>query len=552
MNRKTKMTSMLIIISTFICLAAFSPVGDHLEISLQQDDGSDPPAQVVKLIFVHHSTGENWLNDDFGDLGRALGENNYFVSDTNYGWGPNSIGDRTDIPDWLEWFSSGSTTETMEALYHENGQHSSYTRSQPDPGGENQIILFKSCFPNSDLEGKPGDLPNEEGWLSVGHAKYVYNEILKYFQNHPEKLFVVITAPPLSHSDNAANARAFNQWLVQDWLLENDYPYQNVAVFDFYNLLTGSDGHHSYENGQEIHQVASQNTLHYPSGDDHPSRKGSQKATVEFIPLLNYFYNRWQSDAPFPPAAQGNDEIGGETASDQSTALSADLSGWIDQFEGDGPQGTSGWEAYWDEGTSSSLSCVNDTGQGFSGNSLRLDYQISPYGWGTCGLSYDQAQDWQDRRGMVFYIHSGQTDQTLNVDLYVDGPQGKQSYLYELELTPEITQDWMQIDIPWERFRRVEWEADAGSEFTKPDQISGLAFGFSTEDVQLEGTVWIDDLGWIGGPGFPAENESEPTQGESENIQEPDQNGGRGPCFPLGALPLGGAGLILYRRKKTT
>lgn len=25
----------------------------------------------VRLIFIHHSTGENWLTDDNGDLGKA-------------------------------------------------------------------------------------------------------------------------------------------------------------------------------------------------------------------------------------------------------------------------------------------------------------------------------------------------------------------------------------------------------------------------------------------------------------------------------------------------
>ena len=39
------------------------------------------------------------------------------------------------------------------------------------------------------------------------------------------------------------------------------------------------------------------NTLAYPSSDDHPSKKGSQKATEEFIPLLNIYVNRWLSGA---------------------------------------------------------------------------------------------------------------------------------------------------------------------------------------------------------------------------------------------------------------
>ena len=43
----------------------------------------NPPTQTVKLIFIHHSSGENWLADEHGGLGAALANNNYFVSDTN-------------------------------------------------------------------------------------------------------------------------------------------------------------------------------------------------------------------------------------------------------------------------------------------------------------------------------------------------------------------------------------------------------------------------------------------------------------------------------------
>ena len=62
-----------------------------------QEVNTNPPAEPVKLIFIHHSSGENWLTDGHGGLGLALRDNNYFVSDTNYGWGPDAIGDTTDI-----------------------------------------------------------------------------------------------------------------------------------------------------------------------------------------------------------------------------------------------------------------------------------------------------------------------------------------------------------------------------------------------------------------------------------------------------------------------
>ncbi len=283
-----------ILVIAALALTWIGPAQAASEVPAAVAYDTDPPDHTVKLIFIHHSTGENWLTDDYGNLGKVLGQNNYFVSDTNYGWGPDAIGDRTDIPDWPEWFRSASTPTYMSALYNESGQHSYYTRTLANPGGQNQIIMFKSCFPNSALEGSPNDPPSAEGWLTVGHAKYVYNEILKYFEQHPEKLFVVITAPPLSDGTYAANARAFNEWLMNDWLAENDFTGTNVMVFDFYNVLTGPNNHHRYYGGTVQHVFTpGMNTLYYPSGDDHPSVAGSQKATNEFVTLLNIFYNRW-------------------------------------------------------------------------------------------------------------------------------------------------------------------------------------------------------------------------------------------------------------------
>ncbi|MCJ7717685.1 MAG: hypothetical protein MUO54_14360, partial [Anaerolineales bacterium] len=551
---KTRFNWILILMigGIFLSAANLNPAAPRLSPFIQAGD-SAPPSRVVKLIFIHHSTGENWLSDGYGDLGQTLGENNYYVSDTNYGWGPDGIGDRTDIPDWTEWFSSDQTPIYMRALFSEGEQHADYARSLGDPGGENEIILFKSCFPNSDLEGNPDDPPSEDGWLSVGHAKYVYNEILGFFERHPEKLFIVITAPPLSDRSNAANARAFNQWLVNDWLEENDYAYNNVAVFDFYNVLTGNDGHHTFEDGQEIHEVANRDTLKYSSGDDHPSKNGSQKATEEFIPLLNYFYNRWQADSPAPLLGQAEENTGqqpGEAELDQPVVAAAELSGLIDNFEGEAPAETNGWEAYWDEGTQSSLACEVDSETGSSGSGLRLDYQLAAYSWGTCGLSYDNPQDWSDSRGLVFSIHSGQAGQVLHVDLYVDGPDGKESYLYELELTEEMSQDWVQIGIPWDAFQRVEWEAEAGSPFIKSDQVTGLALGFGTEDDELEGVLWIDELGWMEDGEASVEGSLDQEMGQDEEPEMEESGGVNLPCIGSLALPLGLAGAAVLQRKK--
>ncbi len=118
---------------------------------------STPPSAPVRLIFIHHSVGENWLSDDNGKLGLALKDNNYFLSDTNYGWGPDAIGDKTDIGQWWLWFRGPSSSTYLNALYTESGDNSPYTRLSTNPGGENEIIMFKSCYPNSALQGTSQD-----------------------------------------------------------------------------------------------------------------------------------------------------------------------------------------------------------------------------------------------------------------------------------------------------------------------------------------------------------------------------------------------------------
>ena len=289
----------------------------------------NPPASPVKLIFIHHSCGDSWLDTDEGNLGSQLGAKNYYVSDTYYDWGPDDVGSYTDIGQWWDWFRGPNSPTYTQAVYDTTNRHANYTRPMADPGGENEIIMFKSCYPNSHLGGNPGDPPPagpnplrgedcSSEYHTVGNAKGIYNDILEYFCTRQDKLFVVITAPPLVENDtdstHAANARAFNTWLVNDWL--DGYAHNNVAVFDFYNVLTSNGGnwdandldrdtgnHHRYRNGA-IEYITDQgiNTAAYPDGgsDSHPSQAGNEKATGEFVPLLNVFYHRWMEGEGTP------------------------------------------------------------------------------------------------------------------------------------------------------------------------------------------------------------------------------------------------------------
>ena len=343
-------------------------------------DNPNPPAEPVKLIFIHHSCGGHWLADVgehnmAGGLGQELMNNNYYVSATNYGWGPGSIGSNTNIPDWPDWFTGPSSSTILDALYDESGQNicgegmcfGNWSRLGTDPGGENEIIMFKSCYPNSDVYGNPDDppAPGPNGDFTVSNFKAVYNDLLTYFETRQDKLFIVITAPPMAEAsyvandaytpaaDRAANARAFNDWLVNDWL--DGYAYNNVAVFDFYSVLTSNgsasrvddtstneepndyalrpDGNHHYWNGSGIvhAQTIANDFSAYPYFsvdpetpdpwcDDHPTAAGNIKATAEFVQLLNVFYNRWAGGAVTPtPTTTGTPSTATPTATATAT-----------------------------------------------------------------------------------------------------------------------------------------------------------------------------------------------------------------------------------------
>lgn len=300
-----------------------------------------PPSVPVKLVFVHHSTGENWLADDGGGLGLALRDAGWFVSDTNYGWGPGDpdaggpIGDHTDIGSWWRWFAGPRRDDHVGALLAESAPHSSYSRRASDPGGPNRVVMFKSCFPNSQLGGSPSDaVPpidanplRGEGagseYHTVANAKGIYLALRDAFAARPDVLWVVVTAPPLTPASTdpaaAANARALNDWLVKEWLAE--YSGRNVFVFDFFNVLTSDGGstrtndpgvndlgwadgnHHRVRSGaaEHVRTVASDTSAYGSSPDDsHPTGAGGRKATAELVPLLNAAWHCFQGTAGCP------------------------------------------------------------------------------------------------------------------------------------------------------------------------------------------------------------------------------------------------------------
>ncbi len=207
------------------------------------------------------------------------------------------IGEKTDICDWNAKFR-----DKMDAVLKCDMQDTFYKNT----ADRNDIIVFKSCFPNNDIQSEgsePGD--PDSPVRTTANFKAAYNKLLGYFKAHPETLFVCVTAPPLAKNVPSRTkeymknlfgfegsvkavgerARRFDNWLKdteKGWLAS--YEGKNVVVFDYYDVLTG--------------RGASDYSM-YPTGrngaDSHPSAEGNAIAAHEFVPFLNKAVNRFAS-----------------------------------------------------------------------------------------------------------------------------------------------------------------------------------------------------------------------------------------------------------------
>jgi len=453
-----------------------------------------PPQKTMKLVFIHHSVGENWLSDANGGLGRLLGENNYFVSDTNYGWGPDGIGDRTDIPNWPEWFIGPSRKRFLQALYRLNDKNSDYTRKSKDPGGENRIIMFKSCFPNSNLGGNPGDAPRRHGDdLTVSNAKAIYNQLLKYFEKRTDKLFIAITAPPVYEKTYSANARAFNNWLVNDWL--KNYKETNVAVFDFYNILTGKNNHHRISGGQVEHRIHDKknNLYYYPGeGDNHPTAAGNRKAAREFVPFLNHYVSRWKPGEPLMDTI-AIEAISSEAVSLPEKPVAGNIipdGNQIDDFDATNDK----WEAFLDEANNNTrLSFRLDRKTKHSGSSsIYISYNVESESWATLSHILPSAMDWSHKSGISLFIRVPDDQGPVTLVVYNGGHDDLQPFDYQIYPDKSTITHWQEVSITWDMFIQPSW-AGSGTEKFNPSRAMGIAFAFD----ESEGSFWVDYLKFI-------------------------------------------------------
>ena len=213
-------------------------------------------------------------------------------------WGPNGSG--TGVPQQMTIYNNshgytGSNSVTMSELWfpvnYDNEWylwHEMFCLNIPENissyFGSNKIIMVKSCFPSSALEGvgEPADtlLPD---YKTIYNYKWHLRNIIGVMRAHPQNFFVIWTNAPLVELETTPSAAAwskqFCKWAKDTLAMGLDpvfgaFP-NNVYVFDFFSKLTNS-------NGYLLPQYAT---------DTHDSHPNAAATTLVAPQLVNEVFN---------------------------------------------------------------------------------------------------------------------------------------------------------------------------------------------------------------------------------------------------------------------
>lgn len=186
---------------------------------------SDSQGDFTNIVFLHHSTGNNLVSQ--GELRVLLQDEGFSFWDHGFNrqglrdpesaamrFNYNVPADNTDPDGLADIFRQRLLPvplNTLSALF----QH--------------EVIVLKSCF-------APANNLRSDSQVEMYKAYYL--EMREVMAAHPEKVFVLLTTPPLNpaetNAEEAARARELANWLASPEFIAGQ---ANIFVFDFFDSL---------------------------------------------------------------------------------------------------------------------------------------------------------------------------------------------------------------------------------------------------------------------------------------------------------------------------
>ncbi len=421
--------------------------------------GTPPP----RIIFMHHSTGygvlsQGGVREAFTALGYEFWDHGYNDEGLTDAQGESTgenwdvPGDNTDMDGWPVIFGQEVTDPPENTFSHMLTF---------------DVIMFKSCFPNADIQ-------SEEQFEAY---QAYFAEVLAVIDQHPDKLFVAWTIPPLvpeaTSPQAAARARRWAEYLTSPDVLE---AHPNLAVFDFFSLMADEDGYLRIEYQGEP-----------GSGDSHPNEMANQIAGPLLVAFVDEAYRAFTpGEAPPMPLPR---------PVEPEEAPAGLAGGVVEDFEDSGVMDR--WWTYVNDESQTEFVC-DVAAPGFEdGQALQIVFESG--GWNTagCGRDLESGEAWAASDGLAFQWRAAPAGTQVNVVLYVSDPAAPDTGGTPFEVlleTPAEADAWAEGIAWWDDLVKPDWFGDEGLDTFDPAAVHSVIFEVGNTEERQSGTILIDDL----------------------------------------------------------
>ncbi len=230
-----------------------------------QEGAVESNGDFTNVIFLHHSVGRYIINQ--GRVRQRMTAAGFEFWDHDYNWEGLIAPDATRtgysyvIPD------DNTNPDGLARLFAQPVRRRPFNAFSGLM--QHEVIAFKSCFPTSDIADD----------AQLEQYKIWYLGMRDVMDQHPDRIFIVVTPPPLNpaatNAENAARARTFADWLTSDQFLGG---HPNVFTFDLFDQLAEDD---------PLAADANMLRADYREGDDsHPNELANQTVGPFFADFI--------------------------------------------------------------------------------------------------------------------------------------------------------------------------------------------------------------------------------------------------------------------------
>jgi hypothetical protein len=204
----------------------------------------------MRILFIHRSVGRHLLK--YGNLRKLLNGHDIRLDDYNNNDGTLTYDDGKSVENIIRMPGNNTNPDNLADFF----------KSWPDVLNGYDLMMIKSCYPNSHIKNK----------AQLDKVKQSYSSIIKSFKERNKKLFILTTPPLRPLFTNPTEAKLSSN--LADWLMDQ----LKTNAFDMHHYYSEVSGRNKGMLKPEYRRLT--------PWDNHPNRKAHKSAAPKIVSTL--------------------------------------------------------------------------------------------------------------------------------------------------------------------------------------------------------------------------------------------------------------------------